>query len=104
MTGLSQDLRYALRQLRRNPGFTAIAALTLALGIGANSAIFSAVDAVVLRPLPYRDPKQLVLVKERIPMAGPEPIPVSAPDVVALQRDNEVFTGAAAFALTAFDL
>jgi len=104
MSGLSQDLRYAWRQLRRDPGFTAIAVLTLALGIGANSAIFSVVDAVVLHPLPYRDPKQLVLVKERIPMASPEPIPVSAPDVVQLQRENQVFTGAAAFSATGFDL
>ncbi|HET9307329.1 MAG TPA: ABC transporter permease [Candidatus Sulfotelmatobacter sp.] len=104
MSDLGQDVRYALRQLRRNPGFTAIAVLTLALGIGANSAIFSVVDAVVLHPLPYRDPKQLVLVKERIPMASPEPIPVCAPDVVQLQRENQVFTGAAAFVGGAFDL
>ena len=104
MNGLSQDIRYALRQLRRNPAFAAIAVLTLALGIGANSAIFSVVDAVVLHPLPYRDPKQLVLVKERIPMASPEPIPVCAPDVVQLQRENQVFSGAAAFVGGAFDL
>lgn len=104
MSGLGQDVRYALRQLRRNPGFTAIAVLTLALGIGANSAIFSVVDAVVLHPLPYRDPTQLVLVKERIPMASSEPIPVCAPDVVQMQRENQVFTGAAAFVGWAFDL
>jgi putative ABC transport system permease protein len=104
MSGFGQDVRYALRQLRRNPGFAAIAVLTLALGIGANSAIFSVVDAVVLHPLPYRDPQQLVLVKERIPMASPEPIPVCAPDVVQLQRENQVFTGAAAFAGGAFDV
>lgn len=104
MSGFGQDVRYALRQLRRNPGFAAIAVLTLALGIGANSAIFSVVDAVVLHPLPYSDPRQLVLVKERIPLASPEPIPVCAPDVVQLQRENQVFTGAAAFVGGAFDL
>ena len=84
MNGRLQELRFAFRQLRRNPGFTAIAAIALGLGIGANSAIFSGVRAVVLSPLPYRSPEQLVVAKERIPLAGLEPIPVWAPDVVVL--------------------
>lgn len=104
MTGLFQDLRFSLRQLRKNPGFTAVAVITLALGIGANTAIFSVVYAVVLRPLGYTDPDQLVLVKELIPKASPDPIPVSAPDVIQLQHSRDLFSGVAAFAGVGFDL
>jgi hypothetical protein len=61
---LGQDVGFAWRQMRRNPGFTLVAVLTLALGIGGTTAIFSAVDAVVLRPLPLRDPARLMVVAE----------------------------------------
>ena len=98
------DCRYGLRQLRKNPGFTAVAVLTLALGIGATTAIFSVVDAVILRPLPYNSPDRLVLVKERIPKVTPDPIPVCAPDVLHFQRENHSFVSLAAFRGDQFDL
>jgi MacB-like periplasmic core domain len=98
------DCHYGVRQLRKNPGFTAVAILTLTLGIGATTAIFSVVDAVILRPLPYNFPNRLVLVKERIPKVTPDPIPVCAPDVLHFQRENHSFVSLAAFRGDQFDL
>jgi putative ABC transport system permease protein len=96
MTALLQDLRHGARRLARSPGFTAVAALTLALGIGANSAIFSVVDAVLLRPLPYGDPERLVLVWDRMERSAIERAPVSAPDLADFRQFAQGFTGFAA--------
>jgi len=104
MARLPQDLRHAFRMLRNKPAFTAVAILTLALGIGANTAIFSVVDASILRPLPYSAPGRLVMVKEWIPKAIPDPIPVCAPDAVQFQRENQTFASMAAFWGGQFDL
>ncbi|HEV3486629.1 MAG TPA: hypothetical protein VG106_14555, partial [Vicinamibacterales bacterium] len=65
LESLAQDLRFGARALRRNPGFALVAILTLALGIGANAAIFSVVHAVLLRPLPWQDPDRAVMIWSR---------------------------------------
>ncbi len=92
---LFQDVRYGLRQLRRNPGFTIVAVLTLALGIGANSAIFSVVNGVLLQPLPYRDPGQLVAVGESAPLFEMDSL--SYPNLVDFREQNRSFEGLAGF-------
>src|SRR5579884_972371 len=92
-----QDIHFALRMLRKSPGFTAVVVLTLALGIGANTIIFSAVNAVLLQPLPYRNPGQLVLVSEAKPDAGISGAGLSYPGFTALRNARDVFSSAAGF-------
>ncbi|HXJ91929.1 MAG TPA: ABC transporter permease [Terriglobia bacterium] len=106
MNALVQDLRYALRMLRRNPGFTAVAVLTLALGIGANTAIFSVLDAVLLRPLPYNHPQQLVKIYSRFTGIGlpKDENAVSAPEFLDYQHLNQSFSGIAALNGGAFNI
>ncbi|HEX8560747.1 MAG TPA: ABC transporter permease [Pyrinomonadaceae bacterium] len=99
---LMKDLRYGFRMLRRKPGFTAVAVLTLALGIGANTAIFSVVNAVLLRPLPYAEPGRLVSVYETLPQGGTGS--VSAPNLLDWRAQSDVFTGIAAYEFGDFNL
>ena len=89
MNELLQDVRYGARTLIKSPGFTAVAVLTLALGIGANSAIFSFVDAVLLRPLPYHNADRIVLVREK-PPGGSRNV-VSALNFLDWKTANAVF-------------
>jgi putative ABC transport system permease protein len=91
-----QDLRHAVRRLRRNPGFTAAAVITLALGIGANTAIFSVIDGVLLRPLPFADARRLVLVWETDRNSGTTREPGSWPDYLDFARRTHALDGMAA--------
>jgi len=98
MTGLAQDVRYALRQLRKSPGFTTVTVLTLALGIGANTAIFSVVNGVLLNRLPFPDASRIVSMFEATPNF-PEGS-ISYPNFLDWQRDNRSFEAMAAYRST----
>src|SRR5262245_21463233 len=100
---LWQDLRYGARTLVRNPGFTLMAVITLALGIGANTAIFSVVRAVLLKPLPYTDPERLVMVWESDAKTGGE-FDVRISNFLALRDEQQAFTQLAAFHYQDFNL
>ena len=97
METLWQDLRYGVRMLGKSPAFTAIAVLTLALGIGANTAIFSVVNGVLLHPLPYEDPDRLVVVWNELPQEGLPQLWFSEPELIDYRQRQQSFEGMAAF-------
>jgi putative ABC transport system permease protein len=96
-TSFLRDLRYALRTLARNPGFTAVSVLALALGIGANSAIFTVVNSVLLQPLRFQKPEQLIVVRERNLKAGFPQFSLSPGNYVDFRDHNHAFSAIAAF-------
>ncbi len=98
----AQDLRYGVRMLRKSPGFTAVAVLTLALGIGANTAVFSVVYAVLLRPLPYKDSSRLVVLNETTPMVGT--VSVSYLNFLDWRAGSRAFSQMAAVHSVSFNL
>ena len=105
MNGLLQDVRYDLRQLCKTPGFTGVALITLALGIGATTAMFSVIDGVLIRPLPFKAPSRLYTVWERNPKMGYEEILPAAANFRDWRERNQAFEQLAAFdAAESFDL
>jgi len=102
-----QEIRYALRQLRKAPGFTLTAVLTLAFGIGATTAIFSIVEGVLLRPLPFADPGRLVALGDVLETAGADALPspaVAAPEITTYARDTKAFSSLGGYAQTGYEL
>jgi predicted permease len=108
MTTLLHDLRYGLRTLSRSPGFTAIAIITLAVGIGANAAIFSMVNGILLRSLPYQQPQQLYTINESVPQwsrfFGTSSFPANSGNFFLWRRRTTAFSGMAEFRAETFSL
>src|SRR4030095_12154517 len=94
---MMQDLRYAMRMLAKKPGFTLIAVITLALGIGANTAIFSVVNAVLLNPMPYREPDRLIQFWETNPLKSWTQAPIAPANLFDWQQQNQSFEEIAAY-------
>ena len=101
---IAADVRYAFRTLRRNPGFAIVVLLTLALGIGANAAIFSVVNGVLLRPLPYRDADRLMVIRGDLKRPGVNDIPASAGEYVDYRDRSHAFEQVAAYDTVGFNL
>jgi predicted permease len=100
--GILQDIHYAFRMMRKSPGFTAVAVLTLALGIGANTAIFSIVNGVLLNPLPFPHPQELTLLSEHT--TNFEKLSISYPNFLDWQRTNSTFASMAAYRSENFNI
>src|ERR671913_926090 len=104
MATLLHDVRYGIRSLLKQPAFTVIAIATLALGIGANTAVFSVVNAVLLRPLPYDDPSRLVTIWEQSPQRDMFEMPVSLANLRDWVDQNSTFEQIAAYSFTELNL
>jgi predicted permease len=105
LENLSRDFRLGIRMLAKTPGFTTVAVITLALGIGANTAVFSLVNAVLIRKLPYRDPQQLLLLTETLPqLGGHEEVGVAAAEYLDYRDQNQSFSQVAAYENAGFNL
>ncbi len=99
----TQDLRYGWRQLRRNPGFTIVAVLTLAVGIGANTAIFSVINTLFLHPPGVQDPQSIVAVRAKYDKLGLRSIVISAPDFASIRDSRKIFSAAALESTSSFN-
>src|SRR5262245_29315889 len=104
MRSLWQDLRFGARMLLKKPGFTLISVITLALGVGANTAIFSVVNAVLLRPLPYPEPGQLARLLAVDTARGAQDISASMPDYREWRNRNQSFAWLAAFSPSNYNI
>src|ERR1700756_500756 len=98
------EMKFGFRALLKTPGFTAIAIATLALAIGANSAVFSLINALLVRPLPYQEPSRIALIWEQFKTQGLERIPCSPPEYLDLEKEFQSGTGLAAFNYQTFNL
>jgi putative ABC transport system permease protein len=103
MTTLLQDLRFGARMLLKNPGFTLVAVVTLALGVGANTAIFSVVNAVLLRPFDFGEPGRVVALWEHVPAKGGR-WRVAPANFLDWKQQNQVFEEVAAFSASTLNL
>ena len=103
METLLQDLRYGIRSLLKNPGFAFVAVLVLALGIGANSAIFSAANGILFRPLPYKDPQNLVMIWGNLYKPGLDQVGASAPEFKDYKEQSSVFERLACYTPAGFN-
>lgn len=103
MENIIKDLRFALRMLLKNPGFMAVTVVALALGIGANTAIFTVVNAVLLRPLPFKEPDRLVMAYGMNPKIGEDKTPLAVADYLDWRSQNQVFETMAAFSTNRFN-